>query len=288
MTVCFSSMAAWERPKTCVGSARPGARAMLAYFLESTLQTRSMGIYNCRKVGGTSSLSVHAEGRAVDLGLIVIETGYAFLEVLAPYAKRLGVCYAIFDRTKWADHRDDCGEYYGGVSPHRDHIHLELNRAAGEGLTLATLRAVAGDYRDSPLGVDGGMNMLCKKGDNGAHVKAWQERLLIDDSGSLPSFGADSDFGGETEAATRSWQSVNGIATTGALDPLTFAVSMSTAAGEAGPRGPQGPEGSKGDQGSKGSQGSQGLRGSQGLKGDDGKGLESGTEIKMSTDFTVL
>ena len=150
--VTFPGFATWERCPDCSGGPRPGARALLAYWLESFEPiARSMGIYNCRPVRGSSSLSIHACGRAVDLGVPVTTEGhqvmYEFLRRIAPHAKALGVQLVIFNATSGSA-RHPWPREYRGVHPHHDHAHVELNdQAAGE-LTLATLRARVGDYRD--------------------------------------------------------------------------------------------------------------------------------------------
>ena len=51
-----------------------------------------------------------------------------------------------------------------------------------------------------------------------------QNRLLAWDEDSLPKWGADGDFGAETEIAVRSFQTVKGIASTGSVDGLTLAL----------------------------------------------------------------
>ena len=51
-----------------------------------------------------------------------------------------------------------------------------------------------------------------------------QNRLLAWDKESLPKWGADADYGAETETAVRSFQTVKGIASTGSVDGLTLAL----------------------------------------------------------------
>jgi hypothetical protein len=156
--VTVGPMPPWEACRDCSGGPAPGAVAMVAYWLESYEGiARSLGIYNCRPVRGSSSLSVHACGRAADLGVPVTaeghEAAYEFLRRLSPHLMRLGVPYFIFNRRQWSARRDPAGELYAGVHPHADHIHLELTAEAGRRLTLATLRAVVGDFRviDPPI-----------------------------------------------------------------------------------------------------------------------------------------
>lgn len=67
---------------------------------------------------------------------------------------------------------------------------------------------------------------LLSKGDNGLNVKFLQELLLKWDAACLPKFGADSDFGGETEEAVKSFQSDSKLKPTGSIDFMT-AIALS-------------------------------------------------------------
>lgn len=153
--VSIPSMPGWERCGACAGGSTPGARAWMAHWLESYEGIAgNLGIYVCRNVGGSSQKSVHSCGRADDLRVPVTPEGHAvayeYLRLLAPHAARLGICYLIFNRRQWSASRHPAGEYYGGVHPHDNHIHGELTSAAAAVLTLATFRAVVGDFRDDP------------------------------------------------------------------------------------------------------------------------------------------
>ena len=159
--------ATWERCEGCSGRPQPGAQALLAYWLEQapalavelgidpdSVDARSLGIYNCRPVRGRSSLSIHACGRAADLGIAVSVAGHRvmveFLSRLAPHAKSLGIQLAIFSRLSGSA-RYPWPNRYDGTHPHDDHAHVELNEVAAEALTLATLRDRCGDARqDDP------------------------------------------------------------------------------------------------------------------------------------------
>lgn len=132
----------------CTGSPEPGAKALLAWLLETYPLAWSLGIYNCRGVRGSTTTSLHGEGRAVDLGLPMVNgraipTGHRIVDRIGEHGRRLGVQCAIYDRSIWSA-RSPQGRYYGGVHPHYDHIHIELTRASGKNLNLATLRSVLG------------------------------------------------------------------------------------------------------------------------------------------------
>jgi hypothetical protein len=64
-------------------------------------------------------------------------------------------------------------------------------------------------------------DIMLKRGDKGDDVQAWQESLLKMGY-SLPNYGADADFGGETEAATRTFQSASKLTASGVVDNPTY------------------------------------------------------------------
>ena len=241
----FDEMPAWQSCPDCSGGPTPGARALLAYWLEQHEPTAtSLGIYACRPVRGSSSMSVHACGRAVDCGVPVTDAGHAamwtFLSDLAPHAARLGIQYVIFDRTHWSARRDPDGEPYRGTHPHRDHAHVELTPAAASRLTLATLREVAGDRRQEgptpppdtpPPPPEGGLRgvpvprRLTRQGDRSASVRIDQGLLMAHGRGpsgltrrsGLP----DGIFGPATDELVRDFQGAQSIGVDGIVGEVT-------------------------------------------------------------------
>ena len=59
------------------------------------------------------------------------------------------------------------------------------------------------------------------RGDHGSAVTAMQKALLALDAKCLPKYGADGDFGGETEAALRAFQAAENLPVTGIYDEAT-------------------------------------------------------------------
>jgi hypothetical protein len=65
-----------------------------------------------------------------------------------------------------------------------------------------------------------GDDYMIRKGMKGQAVKDWQSSLLAVGIG-LPRFGADGDFGSETEAGTKAFQKAGGLKQTGVVDATT-------------------------------------------------------------------
>lgn len=74
--------------------------------------------------------------------------------------------------------------------------------------------------------------MTLQRGDVGDTVRMMQRALLRWDPQILPRFGADGDYGDETIAAVKAFQSASDLEETGIIDGLTAAVLTSTTAAE--------------------------------------------------------
>jgi len=206
----FRTSTPYVRATTDSRGPRPGAIGFLAWYLEQAphvarclgldparVNARSMGIYNYRPTA-SGNLSVHAEGRAVDIGHNVSREAHLvmtfLLAALAPHAAGLGIQYVIFSRAQttaagpWRD--------YGPVppmSPHDDHAHVELTptaAAVGAATYTATLRSRVGDWRT-------------QEDDMSAAVEGIQRTLnaagFTDEDGAV--LTVDGSWGPKTEAA---------------------------------------------------------------------------------------
>jgi hypothetical protein len=67
-----------------------------------------------------------------------------------------------------------------------------------------------------------------RKGSKGADVTAMQQRLLAHGV-ALPKYGADGDFGAETEAAVKTFQGLHGLAADGVCGPATWQALLAEA-----------------------------------------------------------
>lgn len=129
-----------------------GALALLAAcrHVEPALAEISHGCYNNRPISGTSTLSLHAEGRAVDLMCRTGEQVDAVDRLVGAITRPdgawrvIGVQQVIWWEAIW---RFDRGwrPYTGAAGPHKDHAHIELIRSAAAHLTTdEAVRALRG------------------------------------------------------------------------------------------------------------------------------------------------
>jgi lysophospholipase L1-like esterase len=118
----------------CARGPQPGAIAVRDW-LKRNVPGSSFGIYNCRNVRGGSSLSLHAEGRAVDWKVTTANGNALVSRLLASegperwaLARRMGAQEVIFNRRIWTAKRAGEGlRRYTGSNPHTDHVHIGLH-----------------------------------------------------------------------------------------------------------------------------------------------------------------
>jgi hypothetical protein len=126
-------------PATAIGTGpTPGALALERWCVERGYGTA--GIYNPRNVRGSSStLSLHAEGRAFDLtaGNRSDDDVTQLVDQLVRHCDALGVQMVIWQRRSWRIGRS--WQPYSGADPHTSHAHIELTRDAAAHLTLEHL-----------------------------------------------------------------------------------------------------------------------------------------------------
>lgn len=137
----------YEPARTCTGGPAPGAKALMAVYLGLYADDggTNLGIYNCRSVRGSSTTSLHGEGRACDLGVDPDGADWAsdLAEQLRRHSGELGVQCVIWNRHIWSGaYPDDGWRIYTGRNAHRDHLHVELCRGAAAHLTAEQVWAV--------------------------------------------------------------------------------------------------------------------------------------------------
>lgn len=143
----MSLLRTYQPAKRCTDGPAPGAKAFMAWFLGAYGERggKNLGIYNCRSVRGGSTMSLHGEGRACDLGVVPLGADYGteLAEWLRLNSAELGVQCLIWDRRIWSGAYPDAGwRAYTGQADHRDHIHTELTREAAASLTAPTIHTV--------------------------------------------------------------------------------------------------------------------------------------------------
>lgn len=141
----------YASPTSCAPQISQGAKSLLAYLIDSYSWVKSFGICNCRNIGGSSSLSHHANCRALDAGIptgpngsYLPQYGDPIIELLGPHGRELGLDHLILNRTIYSA-RSSNGRWYGGIHPHYNHAHIGLTEAGAINLNYASLVAILGE-----------------------------------------------------------------------------------------------------------------------------------------------
>jgi len=134
----------YQGATTISGGPAPGAKALMAWFLATYPAGTNLGIYNPKVIPGTQILSLHAEGRACDLGCPRSASWAAALaDLLRIWSAELGIQCVIHDRRIWSGAYPDAGwRPYAGSDPHDTHLHVELTWYAARYLTVDQIRRV--------------------------------------------------------------------------------------------------------------------------------------------------
>lgn len=131
---------------------QPGTRALYEAVLALDPRFQLLGCFNCRHVRGSrSTWSLHAEGRATDIGFHdpgdqTRHGGEAgrHLQVIcdriirAP--RQIGCQQIIYDARIWRYGDPGWRPFDGGSGPHHDHAHIELSWDAARRLTHDDVR----------------------------------------------------------------------------------------------------------------------------------------------------
>ena len=138
----------YDYARGCTMKEQPGAQALEAWLAEHVPEGRSWGIESCRRVAGSRSWSLHAEGRAIDWRLDAGHPGQKKAGdrlvslLLRPdrrgqpdaLARRMGIQEIIWNCRIWTQRSKRLRPYSACRNPgvgktiaHRDHVHLGLN-----------------------------------------------------------------------------------------------------------------------------------------------------------------
>jgi hypothetical protein len=184
----------YESATYCTDRAQPGTKNLMVAINDLWDQSTSLGIYNCRPVRGGTHLSIHSQGRAVDIGFPVQENehgfdyahpdGHRLLRVLLRNAWPLGLQAIIWDR-RWYSRTHPTGRTYTGVNPHIDHLHIEQNWFGANGLSLTAAYQNTGEDEMTPEQEET-LNELVQirrnliaKGSNLSSIEVARELVLI-------------------------------------------------------------------------------------------------------------
>jgi len=184
---------------------------------------RNLGIYNCRSVAGSSTTSLHGEGRATDFGVPVgAAWAQALADLLVARSAELGIQCVIYNRRIWSGSYPHAGwRTYKGTNPHTDHLHVELSWNSARTLTAARVQQVLGGGGGQPAPPKPGARPTVRRGSRGPAVSELQ-RILNAWYPSLSRLGVDGIFGPATEARVKYMQKRAGLAVDGVVGPNTW------------------------------------------------------------------
>lgn len=184
----------------------------------------SVGTYNCRLITGGSRLSLHAYGIASDTDPYSL--GNPYYGRTHPKAWKFSWNNTKFTRTQVEaveGIRTNNGKkvflWGGRWITIKDYMHWEIDVAPSDLATGINWKTVPGGRLE-------GEEQVLKRGDKGNAVTKFQAGLLGWNPSALPNFGADGDFGGETEEWVKNYQSAADLAVTGTIDGVTGTLLM--------------------------------------------------------------
>ncbi len=200
----------------CSGGAEETTQRMQAYFLARFSGMTSGGIYNCRSIAGSDTLSVHGTGRAGDT---MTGTGNPTIpslflaEQMRLFSKELGIQGIIHNRRQWFCHKGLGWRDFNGSNPHIDHIHWERT-----GYLVLPMSTVARVFEGpSVTGNHLFAGHVVSDTSRGVHVTYVQRRLIA--HGFI--LKDDSICGPKTVSAIRRFQTLAGLAVDGVAGPKT-------------------------------------------------------------------
>jgi len=216
----------YEPAVQCSGRGQDGAKQLMAWYLGaySAKGGKNLGIYNCRPVAGSDTLSLHGEGRACDLG-VPVGAGWAqtLADALVGGSAELGIQLVIHNRKVWSGRRPFEGwRAYGGSNPHTDHLHVELSWQAARDLTAARIQAHLSSLEPTAAPWPGRhLRHVPGQPMRGDDVRRWQQRLS--DLGWA--IAVDGVYGPKSEAIARDFQRAKGLQPDGIVGPKTWRAS---------------------------------------------------------------
>jgi len=174
------------------------------------------GTYACRNIAGSSTLSVHAAGRAWDdmtgTGAPTRESRF-LVEQMRVFSLQMGIQGIIHAGAKWFCNLGPSWTVYTGTNPHMNHAHIEI--VPNLNFTPDIVRRLF--QGPAPTGSKLTAGAVVKEGSTGGAVEHVQRRLYSHGF----SLSADGVCGPKTTAAIVTFQKLCGIGVDGIAGAVT-------------------------------------------------------------------
>ena len=230
----------WTYLMTAIGNAYGVAGLMGNLRAESALKpTNLQGTYE-KKLGYTNDTYTAAVDNGTYTGFSTDAAGYGLAQwtssgrkkSLLAYARQIGSSIGNLDTQLEYLMKELSGSYKAVLSVLKtaksvreasDAVLLRFEIPKNRGESVQVKRAGYGEeYYNTYAKGEATMASTLKKGDKGEAVKTLQ-RYLIEAGYPLPKYGADGDYGTETETAVKAFQAAAGVPVTGTYDAATRA-----------------------------------------------------------------
>lgn len=131
-------MANWSGPQ-------PAPKALWGMIQANFPVARNLGIFNRRNIAGTTTPSLHSEGRALDIGLNAFDAtevviGDRLFQIFCDLGQTMQLEEAIWRRQIWSARRPLIHPYTGH-SAHTDHVHVGFTQVGSQQTTMPALFA---------------------------------------------------------------------------------------------------------------------------------------------------
>jgi len=107
---------------------------------------RNVGIFVQRNIAGTSTPSLHSEGRALDIGLNAFDPyevviGDRLFQIFWDLGQTMQLEEVIWRRQIWSS-RQPLVHPYAGISPHTDHVHVGFTQSGSQQTAMPAMFAL--------------------------------------------------------------------------------------------------------------------------------------------------
>lgn len=211
-----SNRLTYQGAKGCAKGPQPGTMVLYRHILDSPAwkPAKGQGVYNPRKVRGSNrTWSIHAEGRALDIGYPAgSATGDRLFDLLVAQCQALGIQQILWSGRGWRIGKGHFRLSTSSAKLHETHLHIE--QAWHWALTLTPQQAATAFSAPIPEPLT-----ILDQGDAGAAVKAMQTKLVA--AGHLaPVTGT---FDAATAQSLINFQRAHGLSVDAVYGPATAA-----------------------------------------------------------------